>query len=125
MADHVAPALEAILLVAEEPLSAELLSRLVGAPINDVIELCDSLAAEYAADGRGFILARIAGGYRYQTAPEQAPYVERFVLEKMRVRHLTSTSLAMRSFFLERTARRFPSRHSFNREYPNAKNGHF
>ena len=81
MADHVAPALEAILLVAEEPLPVELLSRLVGAPVNEVIELCDSLAAEYEADGRGFILARIAGGYRYQTAPEQAPYVERFVLD--------------------------------------------
>ena len=81
MADHVAPALEAILLVAEEPLPVELLSRLVGAPVNEVIELCDSLAAEYVADGRGFILARIAGGYRYQTAPEQAAYVERFVLD--------------------------------------------
>jgi len=81
MADHVAPALEAILLVAEEPLPAELLSRLVGAPVEDVIELCDSLAAEYEADGRGFILARVAGGYRYQTAAEQAPYVERFVLD--------------------------------------------
>ena len=81
MADHVAPALEAILLVAEEPLPAELLSRLVGAPIDEVIELCDSLAAEYEADERGFILARVAGGYRYQTAAEQAPYVERFVLD--------------------------------------------
>ncbi len=81
MADHVAPALEAILLVAEEPLPAELLSRLVGAPVNEVIELCDALAAEYVADERGFILARVAGGYRYQTAPEQAPYVERFVLD--------------------------------------------
>ena len=81
MADHVAPALEAILMVAEEPLPLALLAKLVGAPINEVEEICENLAAEYVADGRGFILARIAGGYRFQTATEQAPYVERFVLD--------------------------------------------
>lgn len=81
MADHVAPALEAILMVAEEPLPPALLAKLVGAPINEVEEICENLAAEYVADGRGFILARIAGGYRFQTATEQAPYVERFVLD--------------------------------------------
>ncbi len=81
MADHVAPALEAILMVAEEPLPPALLAKLVGAPINEVEEICENLAAEYVADGRGFILARVAGGYRFQTAAEQAPYVERFVLD--------------------------------------------
>lgn len=81
MADHVAPALEAILMVAEEPLPSALLAKLVGAPINEVEEICENLAAEYVADGRGFILARVAGGYRFQTATEQAPYVERFVLD--------------------------------------------
>ena len=81
MADHVAPALEAILMVAEEPLPPALLAKLVGAPINEVEEICENLAAEYIADGRGFILARVAGGYRFQTATAQAPYVERFVLD--------------------------------------------
>lgn len=81
MADHVAPALEAILMVAEEPLPPALLAKLVGAPINEVEEICENLAAEYVADSRGFILARVAGGYRFQTATEQAPYVERFVLD--------------------------------------------
>ena len=81
MADHVAPALEAILMVAEQPLPPALLAKLVGAPINEVEEICENLAAEYVADGRGFILARVAGGYRFQTATEQAPYVERFVLD--------------------------------------------
>lgn len=81
MADHIAPALEAILLVAEEPLPPELLAKLVGTSVDDVVDHCESLAAEYEADGRGFVLARVAGGYRYQTATEQAPYVERFVLD--------------------------------------------
>lgn len=81
MADHIAPALEAILMVAEEPLPPELLATLVGTSADDVVDHCDALAAEYEADGRGFVLARVAGGYRYQTATEQAPYVERFVLD--------------------------------------------
>ena len=32
-------------------------------------------------EGRGFQLARVAGGYRFQTHPDAHPYVERFVLE--------------------------------------------
>ena len=80
MTDHVAPALEAILLVAEEPLPPELLAKLVGTSVDDVVDRCGALAAEYEADGRGFVLARVAGGYRYQTASEVSPYVERFLL---------------------------------------------
>ena len=81
VADHIAPALEAILLVAEEPLPPALLAQLVGTSPEEVDEVCESLARQYEVDGRGFILARVAGGYRYQTASEQAPYVERFVLD--------------------------------------------
>jgi len=80
-AEHVAPAVEAILLVAEEPIPSELLAKLVGTTVSDIDEVCGVLAAEYEADSRGFMLARVAGGYRYQTRPEQAPYVERYVLE--------------------------------------------
>jgi segregation and condensation protein B len=81
ISDHVAPALEAILLVAEEPLPSELLARLVGCTVEEADLVCTELAAEYERDGRGFILNRVAGGYRYQTAVDQAPYVERFVLD--------------------------------------------
>ncbi len=80
-ADHIPPALEAILLVAEEPLPSQLLAQLVGTTPDEVDEICESLAREYERDGRGFVLARVAGGYRYQTATDQAPYVERFVLD--------------------------------------------
>lgn len=81
VADHIPPALEAILLVAEEPLPPELLAQLLGASVDEVVETCDTLADQYVVDGRGFVLARVAGGYRFQTATEQAPYVERFVLD--------------------------------------------
>ena len=46
-----------------------------------VDELCRELAAAYEAEDRGFVLARVAGGYRFQSHPDLAPYVERFVLE--------------------------------------------
>ncbi|NIS32674.1 MAG: SMC-Scp complex subunit ScpB, partial [Actinobacteria bacterium] len=68
VAEHLPPALEAILLVAEEPLPPELLAQLVGATPAEVEEICADLAARYEQEGRGFVLSRVAGGYRYQTA---------------------------------------------------------
>ncbi len=79
--EHVPAAVEAILLVAEEPLPPELLAQLVGSTPTEIEALCDDLAEQYEAEGRGFVLKRVAGGYRYQTAAEQTPYVERYVLE--------------------------------------------
>jgi segregation and condensation protein B len=74
-------ALEAILLVADEPADAQLLAQLLEVPPARVDELCAELAARYASDGHGFVLANVAGGWRYQTAPDLAAYVERFALE--------------------------------------------
>ena len=42
---------------------------------------CEELARSYRAQARGFELVRVAGGYRYQSHPDQAAYVERFVVE--------------------------------------------
>src|SRR3954470_4376752 len=74
-------AIEAVVLVATEPVDAAMLAQLIELPTARVEELCDELAAEYERDGRGFTIARVAGGYRFQSHPEAAPYVERFVLE--------------------------------------------
>ncbi len=74
-------AIEALVLVAEEPLDSNLIGQLLELSPVVVDELCRELAAEYEAQERGFQLARVAGGWRYQTHPDQAPYVERFVLE--------------------------------------------
>lgn len=74
-------AIEALVLVAEEPLDSQLIGQLLELSPTVVDELCHALAAEYAAEGRGFQLVRVAGGWRYQTHPDQAVYVERFVLE--------------------------------------------
>lgn len=74
-------AAEALLLVTEEPLTAELMAQLLEAPAAQIEDLCRELAAEYDATDRGFQLVRVAGGWRYQTHPDLAPYVERFVLD--------------------------------------------
>src|SRR5687768_2273463 len=68
-------------MVAEEPVPAQLLAQVLVAPPAVVDQACADLAAAYEAEGRGFQLVLVAGGYRYQSHPEQAPYVERFVLE--------------------------------------------
>src|SRR3954470_7579544 len=79
-------AIEAVVLVATEPVDAAMLAQLIELPTARVEELCDELAAEYERDGRGFTIARVAGGYRFQTHPEAAPYVERFVLDGQHAR---------------------------------------
>ncbi|MDH4148449.1 MAG: SMC-Scp complex subunit ScpB [Acidimicrobiia bacterium] len=74
-------ALEAIVLVAEEPMETRLLAQLLELPVVEVDARCRRLAEAYQAEGRGFELVRVAGGWRYQTHPDMAPYVERYVLE--------------------------------------------
>ena len=74
-------AIEAILMVAEEPIEPSVLAQLTEQPKDRVIEICEQLAEQYEAEERGFVLVRIAGGFRFQSHPDLAPYVERFVLD--------------------------------------------
>jgi segregation and condensation protein B len=74
-------AIEAVLMVAEVPVEPQLLAQLLEIPVTRVAELCEELAAEYEATDRGFSLVQVAGGWRFQSHPDLAPYVERFVLE--------------------------------------------
>jgi segregation and condensation protein B len=81
MAVEEARAIEAILMVADEPVPPHLLAQLLEIPPARVEQLCDELAASYDAEDRGFVLVRVAGGYRFQSHPDLAPYIERFVLD--------------------------------------------
>jgi segregation and condensation protein B len=74
-------ALEAILMVTEEPLPSQVLGELLELPPATVDDLLNAMAAAYEAESRGFTLVRVAGGWRYQSHPDLAAYVERFVLE--------------------------------------------
>lgn len=74
-------AFEAVVLVADDPVEPQLLAQLLEVPVAEVEALGAALAAEYEAEGRGFVLVRVAGGYRFQTHSDAAVYVERYVLE--------------------------------------------
>jgi len=79
-------AIEAVIMVSHDPVPTDLLAQLLEQPIALVERWCDELAAEYVEHGRGFELRRVAGGFRYQTHPDQTPYVERFVLHDQKAR---------------------------------------
>jgi segregation and condensation protein B len=85
-------AIEAILLSALEPVAPNMLAELLEMPLDRVEAACTELAASYESEGRGFVLARVAGGYRYQTHPDLAPFVERFAMEGVSSR-LSSAAL--------------------------------
>ncbi len=73
-------ALEAILLVVEEPVDANTLAQVLEAPTGQVETTLRALRAEYLDQGRGFVLREVGGGWRLYTDPGAAPYVERFAL---------------------------------------------
>lgn len=81
MSTEAARALEALLMVADGPVEPGLLAQLLELSPAAVDELCTRLQREYADADRGFVLVRVAGGYRFQSHPDMAPYVERLVLE--------------------------------------------
>ncbi|MFT4189008.1 MAG: SMC-Scp complex subunit ScpB [Aeromicrobium sp.] len=86
------PAVEAVLMVADQPLDHLTLAQAVGHPPADVEEALHALAAEYDEQGRGFELRSIAGGWRYYTRESVARAVERFVLDGQQAR-LTQAAL--------------------------------
>jgi segregation and condensation protein B len=85
-------AIEAVLFCAVEPITSSLLAELIEIPAEQVEVLCTDLATDYAEQRRGFQLVRIAGGYRLQTDPILAQFVERFATEGISSR-LSSAAL--------------------------------
>ena len=86
------PALEAVLMVVDEPATEEHLAKILERPKRQITRALRELAGEYAAQGRGFELRFVAGGWRFYTRAEYAPAVERFVLDGQQAR-LTQAAL--------------------------------
>lgn len=72
--------LEAILMVAEEPAEPALLGELLEMPPAAVETVLVEMAEGYEAEGRGFALVKVAGGWRFQSHESASAYVERFIL---------------------------------------------
>ena len=66
---EVVRAVEAILLVAQEPVPTDLIAQLVEVPSASIEEVCVRLAESYEAAGHGFQIAKVAGGWRSSPGP--------------------------------------------------------
>lgn len=86
------PALEAVLLVADQPLDAGLLATALDRRRDDVEQALVLLAQSYDEEGRGFELRQVGGGWRLFTRAAHAEVVERFVLDGQQAR-LTQAGL--------------------------------
>jgi segregation and condensation protein B len=86
------PALEAVLMVSDQPLDQVTLATAVGYPVTEVAAALTGLAAEYDEQTRGFELRNVAGGWRYYTREEFSSVVEKFVLDGQQAR-LTQAAL--------------------------------
>jgi segregation and condensation protein B len=84
--------LEAVLLVADEPVAETMLTEVTRQPPAEVAAALRDLAAEYTAEQRGFDLREVAGGWRLYTRDECAAVVERFVSDGQEIR-LTQAAL--------------------------------
>jgi len=85
-------ALEAILLVVDEPVSEVVLAQVLEEPQATVRGVLEALAEDYTGAGRGFDLREVAGGWRLYTRADYAAVVERFVLDGQQAR-LTQAAL--------------------------------
>lgn len=86
------PALEAVLMVVDEPATEERLARVLQRGRREISDALRALCDEYARQGRGFELRFVAGGWRFYTRPAYADAVEHFVLDGQQAR-LTQAAL--------------------------------
>jgi segregation and condensation protein B len=84
--------IEAVLLVVDEPVPDLLLAQVLERPRDEVAAELRELAGAYTAEGRGFDLREVAGGWRLYTREECAAVVERFFTDGQEVR-LTQAAL--------------------------------
>src|SRR5690554_2275578 len=89
-------ALEAVLMVAEEPISTTRLAAVLGVPVSEVEGALAELVADFsgtdAVRPRGFELRQAGGGWRFYSAPMFHEVVARFVTDGQSAR-LTQAAL--------------------------------
>lgn len=85
-APSLAAAIEALLLIADEPMSAEDLGVVLHTPVDEITSTVEELQSQYATSGRGFTIRRETGGWRYVTAADCSDLVTRYVKEGQNAR---------------------------------------
>lgn len=79
-------ALEAVLMVVEEPVTAAALAAALERSEAEVEQALEAIAADDEESRRGFALLSIGGGWRYYSRHDLAPAVEKFLLDGQRAR---------------------------------------
>ena len=77
-------AIEALLLMATEPMPSVELAEAVQAPVDEVEAALAELVEFYDTTGRGFELRRVGSGWRYYTREEHADLIGRWLTEGQR-----------------------------------------
>ena len=85
-------AIEAVLMVVDEPITDVALASALELPVDDVRGHLEALEQEYAEQQRGFTLRSVAGGWRVYSRSDYAPVVEKFLLDGQQAK-LTQASL--------------------------------
>jgi len=85
-------AVEAVLLLADEPMDLLTLATLVRRPPDQVEAVVRGLSAQYTEDGRGFDLREVGAGWRFYTRADCAEVVSRYVVDGQQAR-LTQAAL--------------------------------
>lgn len=87
----ISPVLEAILFVADEPVTTEELSQVVEQPTQVVLDALESLA-ERLSDGHGIVLKQVGGGWRLYTHEGTVDFLERYAASD-RARRLSNAAM--------------------------------
>jgi segregation and condensation protein B len=85
-------AIEAVLMVVDEPVTDIALASALELPVEDVVAHLHALAADYDEGNRGFTVRSVAGGWRVYSRSDYAPVVEKFLLDGQQAK-LTQASL--------------------------------
>ena len=90
-------ALEALLFVSDEPVSAARLAKVLDAAPGDIEAGLADLAVEFSENDRGVQLREVAGGWRFYTHPAFHDIIERYVLswDTRRLSQATLEALAV------------------------------
>ena len=91
-APNIGAAIEALLLLTDEPMPAIELAQITRAPLPDVERVLHELSVEYTEQMRGFDLREVAGGWRFYTRSECSPLIERWVVDGQQAK-LTQAAL--------------------------------
>jgi segregation and condensation protein B len=83
--------LEALIFASESPLTLDRMKEVLGVNRKDLQRWLSDLMEEYRRAERGFILAEVAEGFRFQTRPEYAEWIKK--LRKSKTTALSQPAL--------------------------------